>query len=79
MSRIDLEHGGCPHEAWVERETAIGPVVMLANTDDGFYQQTFRSREELQSFVDQLMATANEAWPNSPTNPPQNQSSEQSS
>jgi uncharacterized protein YfcZ (UPF0381/DUF406 family) len=36
--------------------------VMLCNDSDGEYEQVFGSREELQRFVDHLMAVADEAW-----------------
>jgi hypothetical protein len=37
--------------------------VLLVNDSDGEYEQIFGSREELQRFVDHLMAVADEAWP----------------
>jgi hypothetical protein len=37
--------------------------VLLCNDSDGEYEQVFGSREELQRFVDHLMAVADEAWP----------------
>ena len=36
--------------------------VLLCNDSDGEYEQVFGSREELQRFVDHLMAVADEAW-----------------
>jgi hypothetical protein len=35
---------------------------LLCNDSDGEYEQVFGSREELQRFVDHLMAVADEAW-----------------
>ena len=46
------------HYAW-----AKNGKVLLCNDSDGEYEQTFGSREELQRFVDHLMAVADEAWP----------------
>jgi hypothetical protein len=36
---------------------------LLCNDSDGEYEQVFGSREELQRFLDHLMAVADEAWP----------------
>jgi uncharacterized protein YfcZ (UPF0381/DUF406 family) len=36
--------------------------VLLCNDSDGEYEQVFGNREELQRFVDHLMAVADEAW-----------------
>ena len=46
------------HYAW-----AKNGKVLLCNDSDGEYEQVFGSREELQRFVDHLMAIADEAWP----------------
>jgi hypothetical protein len=47
------------HYAW-----ANNGKVSLCNDSDGEYEQVFGSREELQRFIDHLMAIANKAWPN---------------
>lgn len=46
------------HYAWTKNGK-----VLLCNDSDGEYEQVFGSREELQRFVDHLMAVADEAWP----------------
>lgn len=46
------------HYAWAENGK-----VLLCNDSDGEYEQVFGSREELQHFVDHLIAVADEAWP----------------
>ena len=60
----------CEHEAFILREVfwrgvkkEIPPVIALANNDDSYYTQVFRNRSELNAFIDQLQAIANEAWP----------------
>ena len=39
------------------------PVVALSNRDDTFYTQYFRSRGELEKFISELRAVADQAWP----------------
>ena len=53
------EYRGSPHTAWAE-----DGKVFLANEEDSYYTEEFRSREELEVFIQQLRATADEAWPN---------------
>jgi hypothetical protein len=48
-----------PHTPW-----AKDGKVFLSNDEDSFYTQEFRNREELEVFIQQLRATADEAWPN---------------
>ena len=48
------------HSAWVE-----DGVVKLANNDDGYYTETFKTRDEVELFVGYLLEKANEAWPDS--------------
>jgi len=48
-----------PHTPW-----AKDGKVFLSNDEDSFYTQEFRNREELEAFIQQLRATAKEAWPN---------------
>jgi hypothetical protein len=50
---------GVPHTPW-----AKDGKVFLSNDEDSFYTQEFRNREELEVFIQQLHATADEAWPN---------------
>jgi hypothetical protein len=54
----DPKGGNCTHTAWVKNGR-----VFLSNDDDGYYQQDFKNREELQAFVDHLWQIADEAWP----------------
>lgn len=51
-----------PHESWVQDSQ-----VFLANEEDGYYSQQFKSWEEIEEFIAKLRATATEAWglPNS--------------
>jgi hypothetical protein len=53
------EYRGSPHTAW-----AKDGKVFLANEEDSYYTEEFRSREEMEVFIQQLRATADEAWPN---------------
>jgi hypothetical protein len=53
------EYRGAPHAAW-----AKDGRVFLANEEDSYYTEEFRSREELEAFIQQLRAAADEAWPN---------------
>lgn len=50
--------GNCTHTAWAKNGR-----VFLSNDDDPYYQQDFKSREELQAFVDHLWRIADEVWP----------------
>jgi hypothetical protein len=52
------EYRGSPHTAW-----AKDGKVFLANEEDPYYTEEFRNREELEAFIKQLRATADEAWP----------------
>jgi hypothetical protein len=49
------------HSAYVERKNGR-KVVMLSNDDDDSYQQIFRDRNELEMFIADLRAVADEAW-----------------
>jgi hypothetical protein len=42
--------------------TLSTPMVSMANNDDTWYCQHFRSRAELEEFVGRLKAAADEAW-----------------
>lgn len=57
-TEFDPDGGNCIHEAWVKNGR-----VFLSNDDDPHYQQGFKTREELQAFVDHLLQIADEAWP----------------
>ena len=46
-----------PHTPW-----AKDGKVFLSNDEDSFYTQEFRNHEELEVFIQQLRATAAEAW-----------------
>jgi hypothetical protein len=48
---------GVPHTPW-----AKDGKVFLSNDEDSYYIQEFRHREELEVFIQQLRATADEAW-----------------
>lgn len=56
-----LMSGGCTHSVWATSVAGI-TVVEMANDDDPHFVQTFRSREELESFIDELDRAASEAW-----------------
>ena len=40
-------------------------AVVFANNDDGYYTETFKTRDEVELFVGYLLEKANEAWPDS--------------
>jgi hypothetical protein len=46
------------HTPWVE-----DGKVFLSNDEDGYYTEEFKNREELETFMNQLLAKADEAWP----------------
>lgn len=52
------EYRGPPHTSWAE-----DGKVFLANEEDSYYTEEFRNREELEAFIQQLRAAADEAWP----------------
>jgi hypothetical protein len=56
MTNFHLPHS-TKHDAWAENGT-----VMLANEEDGYYGQIFRSRDELNTFIGELHGAADEAW-----------------
>ena len=55
---FDPDGGNCEHAAWVKNGR-----VFLSNDDDSYYEQDFKNREELQRFIDHLIAVGQEAWP----------------
>lgn len=68
-----IERGGnCDHEAFVvDRIWGMGednlakvdpPVVGLCNTDDSYYIQYFKNREEIEKFIEAVRKAADEAW-----------------
>ncbi len=75
-----IERGGnCDHEAFVvDRIWGMGednlakvdpPVVGLCNTDDSYYIQYFKNREEIEKFIEAVKKAADEAWgPPEPVN-----------
>jgi hypothetical protein len=52
------ENEMCKHSAWAE-----DGVLKMANNDDGYYVETFKSHQELEQFIAYLRLQANEAWP----------------
>ena len=46
------------HSAWVQ-----DGVVKMANNDDGYYMEVFKTRKEVEHFVAYLLSKADEAWP----------------
>lgn len=52
------ENKVCTHSAWAE-----DGVLKMANNDDSYYVETFKSRKELEQFIAYLRHQANEAWP----------------
>lgn len=68
-----IRRGGYDHELWVQKSIGgygnenLGPVdppvVGMANSSDGFYCQWFQNREQVEEFIAQLRAAADEAWP----------------
>ena len=66
----EIEDGGCGHDVWALHDLSIGgqlmhkinPVVQMANDDDSYYCQTFKTRAEIDSFIAELQKCADEAW-----------------
>ena len=66
----EIDYGGCNHNVWVLHDLSIGgqlmhkinPVVQMANDDDGWYCQTFKTRAEVDAFIAELQKCADEAW-----------------
>jgi hypothetical protein len=48
---------GVPHTPW-----AKDGKVFLSNDEDSHYTQEFHNRKELEAFIQQLRAKADEAW-----------------
>lgn len=75
-----IERGGnCDHEAFVvDRIWGMGednlakvdpPVVGLCNTNDSYYIQYFKNREEIEKFIEAVRKASDEAWgPPEPVN-----------
>jgi hypothetical protein len=38
-------------------------IVWLSNGEDDYYEESFKSREELEEFINRLRACADECWP----------------
>ena len=47
----------CNHEAWVK-----DGFVHLANDDDSYYEQIFKTPNELHDFIEHLIKTGIDAW-----------------
>ena len=67
-----IEKGGVSHDVWVTRHVGlagmkepVSPTVQIANDEDGWYVQAFRTRRELEAFIAELRDCANDAWPKS--------------
>jgi hypothetical protein len=45
------------HSAWPE-----DGILVMANNDDGYYAETFKSRQELEDFITYLRFKANKVW-----------------
>lgn len=54
---IDLTKGTCHHQCWHK-----DGIVWIANDDDSYYQESFKTREELEAFITKLKSCANECW-----------------
>lgn len=54
---IDLTKGTCHHQCWHENK-----IVWIANDDDSYYQESFKTREELEVFITKLRNCADECW-----------------
>lgn len=59
--RIALAGGNCQHEAWSGEEG-----VYLANNNDSYYYQVFRTAEEVDAFIAELKAAKDERFPPAP-------------
>lgn len=65
-----MEHGNITHEVWVQNtiglpgmEIQIDPVVRIANSEDGFYVQTFKCPEDVDRLIQALESAKLQAWP----------------
>ena len=53
----------CSHGAWADCDKKGLPVVVLANNDDDYYTQLFRSRKEFDEWVARLYTVVDEVFP----------------
>jgi 2,4-dienoyl-CoA reductase-like NADH-dependent reductase (Old Yellow Enzyme family) len=66
----EVRQEGVEHEVFVEKEIWLTgyridltkPVVRMTNTQDDHYVQNFRSKEEVEEFIQKLRNAAEEAW-----------------
>ena len=61
---------GCNHDAYPSADSfqfaKHAPGVCLSNDDDGHYVQLFENRSELEAFIAQLRAVADQVWGKAP-------------
>jgi hypothetical protein len=56
---------GVAHTVWLDVCAPLGTIhegVAIANCDDDFYYCLFETRQELESFITELRAAADEKW-----------------
>ncbi len=64
MTQKDYRTESCTtHTPWAE-----DGKVFLSNDEDSYYCEEFKSRIELESFIEQLHAAGNKAWPSATNN-----------
>ena len=54
---IDLTKGTCHHQCWYK-----DGIVWIANDNDSYYTESFKSLEELEVFITKLRNCADECW-----------------
>ena len=63
-----LRGGNCKHEAFIYSGyrgiDLDNPVIGLCNDDDSYYMQFFRSKQELDEFIDTLQKISEQLWGN---------------
>lgn len=61
-----LRGGNCKHEAFIYSGCygidLDNPVIALCNDDDSYYMQYFRSKQELDEFIDTLQKISEQLW-----------------
>jgi hypothetical protein len=55
----DPTSGTCKHEC-----SYRDSIIWLANDNDSYYTQSFKTRAELEAFISKLRVCADECWPN---------------
>ncbi len=64
MTQKDYKTESCTtHTPWAE-----DGKVFLSNDEDSYYCEEFKSRTELEYFIEQLHAAGNKAWPSATNN-----------